>query len=356
MERLRKLIYKEGEKMSRFITINITDKTTPISQAGFGLGFILDPVADAGSEYDYVEIRSIDDIPANATQLAQDMANAYLSQQPNAGVLTMQGIYINETDGTATDIEEALNQVIEVNDDWYGLLLASREQADIEAADGWIPANKLFITSPVEADWTTLSAYSLLSDKTGVFPSTTEQYIDAAIMSRMFATDPGSATWKWKQLSGVENSGYTNADVSSMLSPGEGEPNMNPVIHEMGADYTAEGKTVTGEYLDIQRAIDWMDARLTENIFQLLINEDKISYTNAGISQITSAMKEIFRVGVNRGVIAEEDGEPLWNIDAPRRQDIPQNARANRNLPDVNFDFTAAGAIHSLTVSGVVQV
>ncbi|MTI62169.1 MAG: DUF3383 domain-containing protein [Firmicutes bacterium] len=342
--------------MSRFITINITDQTTPISQAGFGLGFILDPVADAGNEYDYAEVGSLDDIPANASELAAGMATAYLSQQPNPGVLTMQGIYINETDGTAADIADALNQVIEVNDDWYGLLLASREQADIEAADGWIPANKLFIASPVETDWASLSTYDLLSDKTGAFPHTQERHFDAAIMSRMFATDPGSATWKWKQLSGVENSGYTNADVSSMLSPGEGEPNMNPVIHEMGIDYTAEGKTVTGEYLDIQRAIDWMDARLTENIFQLLINEDKISYTNSGISQIVSAMKEIFRVGVNRGVIAEEDGEPLWNIDAPQRQDIAQSDRANRNLPDIIFDFTAAGAIHSVDVSGVVQV
>ena len=342
--------------MARFITINITDQTTPISQVGFGLGFILDLVTDSVSEYDYTEVRALEDIPTSASQLAQDMANAYLSQTPNPGVVAMQGVFIDVI-GTYTTITEALNSIIVENNDWYGLLLASREQADIEEADGWIPANKLFITQPLEADWaTTLSAYTLLSDKTGVFPHTMEKQYDAAIMSHMFATDPGSATWKWKQLSGVNSSGYTNANISSMLSPGVDEPYMNPMIHEMGVDYTADGRNVNGGYLDIQRAIDWMDARLTENIFQLMITADKVPYTNGGISQVVSCIKEIFQQAVTREVIAVEDGVALWTINAPRRQDVPTNIRANRILPDINFDAVVAGAIHEVEVSGVLRV
>ncbi len=343
--------------MSRFIDISITDDTTPISQAGFGLGFILDPVAADTDEYEYTEVREIGDIPEDATQLASDMANQYLSQTPNPGVVAMAGVYIDETDGTYETITEALNGIAEENSDWYGLLLASREQADIEEADDWITANKLFITSPIEVEWTgALDAYDLLSDKTGAFPHTEQREFDAAIMSRMFATDPGSATWKWKELSGVDASGYTSSEVSDMLDPGEGEPNMNPMIWEMGVDYTAEGKNVNGGYLDIQRAIDWMDARLTENIFSLLINNEKVPYTNAGISQVVSAMKEIFQQAVTRGVIAVEDGDALWSITAPRRQDVPSNDRANRLLPDINFDAVAAGAIHEVEVSGSVRV
>ena len=343
--------------MSRFIEVNITDQTTPISQAGFGLAFILDPVADSTSEYGYTEVRDLESVPENASQLAADMINRYFSQTPNPGVVAVQGIYIDETDGTATDVQDALGQVIEENNDWYGLLLASRDQADIEAADSWVPANKLFITQPLEESWNTaLNTYDLLSNKTGAFPHKTERQYDAAIMSRMFATDPGSATWKWKTLSGVDSSGYSSAEISNMLSPGEGEPAMNPMIHEMGVDYTADGKNVNGGYLDIQRAIDWMDARLTENIFQLMITEDKVPYTNAGISQVTSRMSEIFQQATARGVVAIEDGEALWSIDAPRRQDVPTNDRANRILPDVNFEVIAAGAIHSVSVSGVVKV
>jgi len=347
--------------VSRFIDISITDDTTPISQAGFGLGFILDPVAEEASEYDYTEVREIDDIPEDATELASDMANQYLSQTPNPGVVAIQGVYIDETDGTYESITDALNSIAEENSDWYGLLLASREQADIEEADSWIPANKLFITSPIEPEWDDgedagLAYYDLLSDKTGAFPHKEEREYDAAIMSRMFATDPGSATWKWKELSGVDASGYTSSEVSDMLDPGEGEPNMNPMIWEMGVDYTAEGKNVNGGYLDIQRAIDWMDARLTENIFSLLINNEKVPYTNAGISQVTSAMKEIFQQAVDRNVIAVEEGEALWEIDAPRRQDVPSNDRANRLLPDIDFDAVAAGAIHEVEVSGSVRV
>ena len=341
--------------MSRFIDINIMDQTTPISQAGFGLGFIFDPVETLADEYEYTEVRDLDDIPANASGLASGMANTYLSQTPNPGVIAMQGVYIDDTDeGQPDTLTEALN---DVTNDWYGLLLASRTQADIEEADDWVPANKLFITSPIESSWNgELSVYDLLSDKTGAFPHTEEREFDAAIMSRMFATDPGSATWKWKQLSGVDSSGYESAEVSAMLDPDEGEPNMNPMIWEMGVDYTAEGKNVNGGYLDIQRAIDWMEARLTENIFSLFVNSDRIPFTNGGISQVVSEMTDILKQATSRGIVAIEDGEALWSIDAPRRQDVPTNDRANRVLPDIGFEVVAAGAIHKVEVSGVVKV
>ena len=342
--------------MSRFIDVNITDDTTPISQAGFGLGFILDPVESEMDEYDYTEIMDLEDVPENASELAEDMVNQYLSQTPNPGNVAIQGVYIDGTDGTAEDVGDALDQVVEENNDWYGLLLASREQTEIEEADDWVPANKLFITSPVEPSWDELKEYDLLSDKTGSFPHTEEREYDAAIMSKMFTTDPGSATWKWQELSGVDSSGYPSAEVSSMLDPDEGEPTMNPMIYEMGVDYTAEGKNVNGGYLDIQRTIDWLEARLTENIFGLMINNDKIPYDNSGIAQVKAKMKEIFKQATNRGIVVIEDGEALWNIDAPEREDVPTNDRANRVLPDVNFNLTAAGAIHEVDISGAVKV
>ncbi|MCF8002129.1 MAG: DUF3383 domain-containing protein [Halanaerobiales bacterium] len=344
--------------MSRFIEVNITDQTKPVSQAGFGTAFLLDPVTDVTNEYSYTEVRNIDEIPTEASQLAQDMANAYLSQSPTAGVINMQGIYVDSVEGTAENVVEALNTIYEENDDWYGLLIASRTQADIEDAAGWIPANKLFITQPVEVDFTALSAYGLAEfNNTGIFPSVTEQAIDAAIMARMFATDPGSATWKWKTLNGVTSSGYSNADVSSMLSPGEGEPFMNPVIYEKGIYYTAEGKTGDGSFLDITRAIDWMEARMTENIFNLMINSNKIPYTDDGIAMVAAKLEEILRLAVDRDVIAvDTEGVPLYEMDIPSRTDIPTNTRANRILPDMDFEATVAGAVHSVDVAGVLKV
>lgn len=344
--------------MSRFIEVNITDQTKPVSQAGFGTAFLLDPVTEKAKEYDYTEIRNINDIPENASQLAEKMANAYLSQSPTAGVINMQGIYVDSVDGTVENVIEALNKVNEESRDWYGLLIASRTQADIEDAAEWIPANKLFITQPVAADWTALKAYNLASyNKTGIYPSITEQAIDAAIMARMFATDPGSATWKWKTLNGVTSSGYTNTEISSMLSPDEGEAYMNPVIYEKGVYYTAEGKTGDGSFLDITRAIDWMEARITENLFQLFINTDKVPYTDDGIAQVVGRLEEILRLAVDRDVIAvDSEGVPLYTLDIPSRTDIPTNTRANRILPDVDFEATVAGAVHSVEVAGVLKV
>ena len=332
--------------MSRFINVLIEDQTTPISQAGFGLGLIFDP----DNDFEYAEVMDIDDIPAGASELAENMANQYLSQQPNPGKVAMIGKLVNGTEGDYANVSDALSAVLEENNDWYGLLLASRDQADIEEADGWIPANKLFITQPLESEWTALSGYDLTSLKTGAFPSVNEQEIDAAMMAKMFATNPGTSNWKFQTLSGVGPSGYSNADVSSMLNPGEGEPNMNPVIHEMGTDYTADGKAVEGSFLDIQRAIDWMEARMTENIFQLLISQGKVSYTNAGIAQVIARLKEILQQAVSRDVVLE------YTINAPNREDVPTNTRANRVLPDINFEATVSGAVNEVEVHGAVQV
>ncbi len=438
--------------MSRFIEVNITDETTPVSREGFGLGLILDPSTD----YDYAEIRSGEDIPEDASELAEDMARRYLAQSPNPGVVAMAGketfdgdnaeAVLNEgaTDGevhievdedgddgnnytaevvidgtetplsvelddytltvniatdnegnatsTAAEVADEIN--LELGDtftaeasgdgtavldtpetvefeggadgfsvpdalseladegytDWYGLLLADRDQAEIEEAASWL-TNELFITQPVEDSWAALDGYNLQGyGRVGAFPSKEEQALDAAIMSRMFATDPGTATWKWKQLEGVTTSGYPSADVTSMINPSEGEPAMNPMIWEMGVDYTAEGKAADGTYLDIQRAIDWMTARLTENIFQLLVTQGKVSYTNEGIAQVVARMREILQQAVSRDVLIE------YSIDAPRREDVPTNDVANRILPDVNFEGIVSGAIHEVEVHGVLRV
>lgn len=333
--------------MSRFVEVNISDETTPVTQAGFGLGLIFEPT---GTPYDYTEVRSADDIPADAGELAEDMARAYLRQTPNAGVVAMVG-----KDVETSSVSDELADLDEQN--WYGLLLASREQAEIEDAATFV-TDQLFITQPVEDDWTALQGYDLAGySRVGIIPSTTEQEADAAWMGRMFATDPGSATWKWKQLDGVSTSGYESADVSNMLEPGEGEPSMNPVIWEMGVDYTAEGKSADGSFLDVQRSIDWMTARVTENVFQLLVNADKVKYDDSGINRVVSRLQEILQQAFNREVIAADiDGVPMYSIDKPRRSDIPSNDIANRILPDINFDATIAGAIHEVEIAGVLKV
>lgn len=343
--------------MVRDITINITDATRPVTQAGFGTGFLLDLVADSAGEYDYTEIRSISDIPANATELAEKQIKAYLNQQPTAGVITVQGVYVDTT-GTYTTITEALDAIYEEENDWYGLLLASREQADIEEVAEWCPINKFFITQPVEPSWTELSQYAITAyGSVLATPSVTEQYADAGLMGKMFSKDPGSATWKFQEVNGVISSGYSNADVSSMLRPDEGEPCMIPTIYAKGRYYTAGSKMCDGGYADIKRAIDWLEARQEEAIFLLLLNNDKVGYTNQGISQISMKLAETLDQAVARDVIAVDDeGIPRYRFDAPRIQDIPTNDRANRVIPNLDWDATVVGAVETITVNGTMTV
>jgi hypothetical protein len=58
-----------------------------------------------------------------------------------------------------------------------------------------------------------------------------------------------------------------------------------------------------------------------------------------------------------QGIIARgADGNGMWSVTAPKRSEIAANTIAARVLPDVEFEFTLAGAIHSVVVRGVISV
>ena len=45
-----------------------------------------------------------------------------------------------------------------------------------------------------------------------------------------------------------------------------------------------------------------------------------------------------------------------FTLSAPRAADVSSGNKAIRHLPDVTFQATLAGAIHSLTITGRVSV
>lgn len=330
--------------MSRSVNVDIINQTRAISQEGFGLALLFDPTSDFG----YVEITDPEEIPEEAGELAGTMAEQFFSQSPNPGTLAMAGVLV---DVEPDNIGDALAEVSEDNSDWYALLLASREQSEIEDAASWIPGNKIFITQPLEEDYDSLENYSLMFDNVGIFPHTEENDYDAAIAARMLTTDPGSATWKFKTLNGVDPNAYSSADVSEMIDPELG-PAMNPYIREKGTNITAEGKSGNGTFLDIERAIDWLTARLEENIFFQLVNNEKVAFVDEDISIITSAIDEILQVAVDNGVIAtDEEGVPIYEINVPSRADVPTNDRANRKLSGVFVEAEVAGAVHTVSLT-----
>lgn len=338
------------------VEVVISDQTTPISQAGFGLPLVFDPNKNVA----YTELSATAEIPTPliSTDLAYKMISRILEQEPSPSKVAVFGVDVVSAPSTIT---EELNKMIVEHNDFYFLLLADRDKADIEETAAWAGANnKLFIAQNDKAasvaDITNMAG-NIASSRVGIFAhdggsADEDSYLDAAVVGRIAPLLPGAVTWKFKRCNGVPVATYLNADVSSLHSA-----NVNTYLKKMGVLQTSEGKATDGSYLDIQRSKDWMSARIEEEILALLVNSEKIPYDDTGIAQVVSKLKSVLKLAVKRGVIArDENGNGMWSVNIPRRADIPTNTIANRILPDINFTAYVAGAVHNVQVNGVLKV
>ena len=112
------------------------------------------------------------------------------------------------------------------------------------------------------------------------------------------------------------------------------------------------GNVASGEWIDVMRGVDWIEATLQETIYSRLVNADKIPYTDAGVAIIKGDVQKVLTDAAGQGIITEES----IVITVPKVSDISTTDRANRVLPDVEFSATLQGAIHKVEIAGVVAV
>lgn len=256
--------------------------------------------------------------------------------------------------GPADDLAE----IAEIDADWYGVIWIERgEELVLEMAEYIETVRKIFITCTDDTDvlnaGVTTDIASVLSaanySRTSVIWNEDPlDFADAAWMGRLFTYDPGSETWKFKTLSGITSDALTSSERSAASGK-----NCNIYIEIGGVDITSEGVMASGEYIDIMRGVDWLQARMEERIYSRLINLTKVPYTDAGIAVIEAEIRAVLENGIRVGLIADD---PAYTVTVPRASEVSENDRAERLLPDVEFTARLAGAIHRVTVQGTVTV
>jgi hypothetical protein len=266
-----------------------------------------------------------------------------------------------DQEGSVKTIPQILDQLVIDHNDFYFILLADRTDANIRAVGAWASANeKLMISSnaPTESVANiTDRAADMVSDRFVIYAhdggsDDVDPFLDAAITGRMAPMFPGASTWKFKQLNLVPVATYLGAEVSAIHAA-----NCNTYVKVLGDLITSEGKETKGGYIDIRIAKDWLKARLIENVTQLLHNIEKVPYDDTGIAMVGARVKEILRYATTKGIIARDlQGNGLWTLTLPKREDIPTNTRANRILPDIYWEATIAGAVHQVQITGVLKV
>jgi len=284
------------------------------------------------------------------------------------GIATAGTPFVIEFDRTLFDIVDNtadpgiaadLTAMIAVGLEFYGLASDALGAAEIEVLATAIEAGdpKIYLADSQDSDIpgsgsadiaSTLQSSAL--DRTALcyHPAAGVEHLGPAWLGDRLPTDPGSSTWKFKTLATVAS--YTLSTSEQGYADGKSAQHYQPVA---GNNITAEGTMSGGEFIDVTRFIDWLNARIKEDVFRIFLVNEKIPGTDLGIQTIVNAIEGVLKQGISRGGLA---ADPAPYVTAPRASEISAADKATRTLPDVEFQATLAGAIHKTIIAGRVTV
>lgn len=350
--------------INNIVQVTITRQTTVAKVASFNGLLIAEEFlkADITPSFDervraYSSLSEIADAGFLTSSAVYLSAQALFQQNPNIGQIYV-GRKLTGVDGSET-WTVAMDAIKEDSDAWYGFFIGTRTLADLEEVADWAEANKkLFFISDDDsniisgtgdiAEYLETNNYdrSTVLYHPDADLSTDDPYAEAAWSGFMFTYEPGEATWAYKQLTGVPAYQLTTAQRNTALGK-----NCNLFEEIAGVDVTRFGKVGSGEYIDIIRGTDWLEARIQERVFTVLLNNAKVPYTDAGIQSVVAELEGALQEAVDINLITEG-----FEVTFPAAADISTQDKADRLLPDIEFTATYAGAIHRVEIQGTISL
>lgn len=249
-------------------------------------------------------------------------------------------------------IQADLAAIRDVDGDWYGLGLDINSTAIIEAADtfaetlpmmlGTSNCDSIDFDPAVSTDVGSVLKAGSAGRVIGVYANKdTANYGGVAALAERFPHDPGSqgagGTFFGKTLVGVLPGNWSATQIAALRAK-----NYIVLITTAGRVHTLDGKVFGGEFADVVRGLDWYRIRSEERVAALLLNNDKVPFTDRGITQVYSELRaqQIDAENVELFVPGSS------TLTVPRRADVPSGDRAARKLTGIGGTAILAGAIH----------
>lgn len=256
--------------------------------------------------------------------------------------------------GVATDLAAIQNE----DDDWYYVYSVHASKALAGAAAAYIETQKKYLVidsddtvienvAVASSDDTFEDLFDLAYDRTaGWYHRDRSDFLGGALLGRCAPLDPGKVTFHAKTLSGVEAVNRTATQRANIVAR-----NGNSYERIKARNLSYNGKSFSGEWMDVIRDLDYVEDDIGSSIFAVIAGNDKIPFTNEGIALIENALRGALSRAESAGIFA-----PGWAIEVPDVGDVSTENKTARILPDVKFSATLAGAIHKVNVIGVVSV
>ncbi|TQR29393.1 DUF3383 family protein [Brevibacillus brevis] len=321
------------------------DIQRPTPKLGFGKTLI---IGSSAAGMDYKTYNDLEAVQKDFAQTSEVYKAAFslLNQGDNSP--SEIAVMLHKTEGET--LADFLPKIFEK--DWYFLVSTSSQKANILTIADAVEQNnsrQFFASSSSLEDLAAIKAKKY-TRTTMFYHTSTDNYPEAAWLGVCASADVGSITWKFKTLKGIDALDISTTELMAIHDAGA-----NTYVTKAGDDVTSEGKTVSGEYIDIIHARDYLVFSIQYAVQKLLNRSPKIRYDNTGIAQLEGEVRTVLKRADLNGMIAhDDDGQALFSTRFKSRAEVDPADREKREYNDGTFRFEQSGAIHGAAVIGTI--
>ena len=356
--------------LNNIVTVNVSISSPAVDSASFDNLLILGlppvktplrPLPDVGVYSDLSEVSGAGyETVGSGADPVGIAARIAFSQNPKPSRIFIAALR-EGGDTLLESVTDTLNRALETTG-WYVICPAGIPESDFELIAEWTEAQvKLFAytflsgADPVPPVYFRSHGWCGLigdDDQPSDVPDS-NSYLHCAIAAKALSHPAGSETWAFKQLAAVHPSALSGTLLKSLT-----EGDSNYFTRLAGRNVSMNGKVRGGEWIDVIRGRDWLQNDMQLRIFNLLIMNPKIPYTNSGISLVEAQMMASLKAATERSIVAEDEFDadgalvPGFTTNVPNSMNLTATQRASRVLQDCRFSARLAGAIHCIRVDG----
>lgn len=337
-----------------FIDVVITRDIEVVSRVGFGtLLFVGETTGAQGPKVaQYANFDAVAAVFAEGDP-EYHAAELYFSQEEKP-----ERLYIGIKEEYDTWVE-AIQEIKAINNDWYGVAIASLDKQDNLDVSAYIQTqNKIFFALSADSDIPDDQAdddlaselLDLNRDRTALFyhaGATLTLMPNLALVGKVLPLDPGAATFAWQTLSGVPSDTSLDEVSRGTLQ----EKRATYYTRVAGNNITFEGQvSQAGVFIDMIQGTDFIKFRMAEDLVAALSNASKIPYVG-GDTVIEARIRSRLAQAAAQGIITDD-----FEVNVPPASDQSTDNRVARIYDGVTFSAQFQGAVHRVRIRGSIAV
>lgn len=312
------------------------------------------------------ETREVESIPAVLNVYADE---ALTQEWPSEHTCT----FSNGNDAM-TAAEDLVRKVKtfqnDVDNDWYFFMTDREDDASIialakfaeesepteaELGAGVEDHRKFYMGQTNNKNFASVTARAAV-----IYTDVLKEEADASYAGNVAPFYPNNVTWKFKR---PQNGNASTTALISLPDLKESERStlldnhVNFLTEEYKRQYVKDGTCLNGEFIDTILGGDWIAKRMRDLLYDILLENANIDYSDAGFGLIATAVVQALSEAVDYNIIAKdaESNTGIFTVKIPKYEESTEEQRRNRVMPNITWEAQLAGAVHQVKTKGVLK-